>query len=322
MSPRIGDTLISMVVANNLVRHGIDVTIFSRHLHALRAWFPGFRIEPALHAAQARGRLERFDVVLHAYQTDVPHDVRDWHPRVWSMDEWPTYRQVKPMVDIQLDLCRHCFGLDALTRDNGLVVPADVGVSGVGNRVIIHPTASDIQKQWLPGRFLKLARRLYGRGYEPSFVVAPSEHEEWAWVEAQGFRLVSHESLDDLARWLATARLFVGNDSGLAHLASNVGVPAVSLAMRPRIAVRWAPGWAPGVAVTAPPLMPGRWMREHSWKYLLSVRRVEAAIERLRRRVSEAVLAFDQGGPGDRTTSKTMINAGPMAQTPMTKGRA
>ncbi|GAA0490745.1 hypothetical protein N5K27_23390 [Pigmentiphaga sp. GD03639] len=322
MSPRIGDTLISMVVANNLVRHGIDVTVFSRHLHAMRKWFPGFRIEPELHAAQARNRLEHFDVMLHAYESDVLDDARDWHPRVWVMDRWPTYRQVKPMVDIQLDLCRHCFGLDGLTRDNGLVVPVDVGVTAVGNRVIIHPTASDIQKQWLPGRFLKLARRLRARGYDPSFVVAPREHAQWEWVEAQGFRLVSHESLDDLARWLATARIFVGNDSGLAHLASNVGVPAVSLAMRPRIAVRWAPGWALSLAVTAPPLMPGRWLREHSWKYLLSVRKVDAAVERLRRRVSEAVLAFDQGPAGERMTNKSMINANPIAQAPMTKSRA
>lgn len=226
MSPRIGDTLISMVVANNLVRHGIDVTVFSRHLHAMRKWFPGFRIEPELHAAQARNRLEHFDVMLHAYESDVLDDARDWHPRVWVMDRWATYRQVKPMVDIQLDLCRHCFGLDGLTRDNGLVVPVDVGVT------------------------------------------------------------------------------------------------AVSLAMRPRIAVRWAPGWALSLAVTAPPLMPGRWLREHSWKYLLSVRKVDAAVERLRRRVSEAVLAFDQGPAGERMTNKSMINANPIAQAPMTKSRA
>ena len=64
----------------------------------------------------------------------------------------------------------------------------------------IHPTASDVHKQWLPQRFLGLARWLRSEGYDPCFVVAPYEHADWAWVEAQGFRLVSHESLDDLAR--------------------------------------------------------------------------------------------------------------------------
>jgi len=294
MSPRIGDTLISMVVANNLVRHGIEVTIFSAHLYALRDWFPGFRIEPALCAARAGSMLERYDVVLHAYESDVMGGY-DWHPRVWVMDQWPTYRQVKPMIDIQLDLCRYCFGLGSLTRDNGLVVPADIGAAVVRNRVVIHPTASEIQKQWLPRRFLRLARRLRDEGYDPCFVVAPYEHADWTWVEAHGFRLVSHASLADLARWLITASVFVGNDSGLAHLASNVGVPAVSLAMRPRIALRWAPGWAPSLAITAPPLMPGRWLREFSWKYLLPVSKVAAAVEKLRRRVANTSRAF---GPG------------------------
>ncbi|GAA4325888.1 glycosyltransferase family 9 protein [Pigmentiphaga soli] len=309
MSPRIGDTLISMVVANNLVRHGIAVTIFSRHLPALGNWFPGFRIEPAFDAGQARQRLEGFDVVLHAYEADVVGDVRDWHPRVWIMDQWPTYRQVKPMIDIQLDLCRHCFGLDNLTRDNGLVAPADAGAAAVRNRVAIHPTASDIHKQWLPRRFLRLARRLRADGYEPWFVVAPDEQADWAWVEAQGFRLAAYASLADLARWLGTAGIFVGNDSGLAHLASNVGVPAVSLAIRPRIALRWAPGWAPSLAITAPPVVPGRWLREVSWKYLLPVSKVAAAIETLRRRVADTPRAFGPG-PADAASLPVLGAAG------------
>lgn len=297
MSPRIGDTLISMVVANNLARHGVDVTLYSDHLHDMRNWFPGFRIEPALRPPQAPAELARHDIVLHAYESDVVGD----HPRCWVMDRWPTYRQVKPMVDIQLEICRECLGLpDPLTRENGLVPPVDAGGDKVRNRVAIHPTASDRQKQWLPRRFRELAQVLHGQGYEPCFVVEPNERAEWAWVEKQGFPLVSYAALDDLARWLTKAGVFVGNDSGIAHLASNLGVPAVSLAMRPRIARRWAPGWAPSLAITPPPVMPGRWLRELSWKYLLSVRKVERAVEALRRRVMNTPLAFGAdfaGGP-------------------------
>ena len=33
----------------------------------------------------------------------------------------------------------------------------------------------------------------------------------------------------ELAQWLATASLYVGNDSGITHLAAAVGVPVVAI---------------------------------------------------------------------------------------------
>lgn len=262
MSPRIGDTLISMVMVQNLVQAGYQVSIFSRHLHALRRWFPHFDIAPALDAARVREVLTPFDVVLHAYAADVVGDVRSWHPCAWVMDEWPTYRQVKPMIDIQLDVCRRDFGLEGLTRHNGMEAPAGTLAHVTPSLVIIHPTASDPHKEWLPQRFVRLARQLHARGYDVQFVVEPRHVQQWRWIEAQGLRLVAHDSLDSLAAWISGAGLFIGNDSGLAHLASNVGVPAISLAMRHRIALRWAPGWAPSEALTPLPLLPGRWAKE------------------------------------------------------------
>jgi ADP-heptose:LPS heptosyltransferase len=52
-----------------------------------------------------------------------------------------------------------------------------------------------------------------------------------------------HDRFDDLAElanWLASGRLFVGNDSGIAHLAVAVGTPAIVLfgPTDPRV---WAP---------------------------------------------------------------------------------
>jgi len=37
------------------------------------------------------------------------------------------------------------------------------------------------------------------------------------------------EQLDELAHWLARARLFIGNDSGITHLAAAVGTPVLAL---------------------------------------------------------------------------------------------
>jgi ADP-heptose:LPS heptosyltransferase len=59
--------------------------------------------------------------------------------------------------------------------------------------------------------------------------------------------------LYELACWLATARVYIGNDSGITHLAAAVGTPVVALfgPTDPRI---WAPR-GPQVHVIARPAL-------------------------------------------------------------------
>jgi heptosyltransferase III len=46
--------------------------------------------------------------------------------------------------------------------------------------------------------------------------------------------------IGQLARWLSGAKLYVGNDSGIAHLAAAVGVP-VAVFFGPTDPAVWAP---------------------------------------------------------------------------------
>jgi len=307
MSRRIGDTLISMVMVQNLVKHGFDITVYSSHLTALRDWFPGFNILPAIENEQAREVLENFDIVIHAYAKDAAGDTLAWHPQAWVMNDWPIYLTLKPMIAIQLDVCREIFGIDGVSGDNGIALPAYATANVIRNRVVIHPTASDLQKQWIPQRFIRLARRLSARGYEVCFVVAPNERPTWEWVEKEGFDLVTHVSLSDLASWLLSAGLLIGNDSGIAHLASNVGVPTISLAKRRKIAMRWKPGWAPSLALTPLSIVPGGRAREALWKYLLPVFRVMRAVDTLARTVSGTPRAFGVAGAPARAAGISRI---------------
>ena len=48
------------------------------------------------------------------------------------------------------------------------------------------------------------------------------------------------ENLYELACWLARARLYIGNDSGITHLAAAVGTPVLAL-FGPTDARVWAP---------------------------------------------------------------------------------
>ena len=48
------------------------------------------------------------------------------------------------------------------------------------------------------------------------------------------------DNLYELACWLQTARLYIGNDSGITHLAAAVGVPVVAI-FGPTDPAVWAP---------------------------------------------------------------------------------
>ena len=92
--------------------------------------------------------------------------------------------------------------------------------------VAIHPFSGSLKKNW--PYFGELASRLNRRVL---FCVSP----EQSWPGA-----VQYENLYELAQWLATASLYVGNDSGITHLAAAVGVPVVAIfrASDPRV---WLP---------------------------------------------------------------------------------
>jgi ADP-heptose:LPS heptosyltransferase len=96
--------------------------------------------------------------------------------------------------------------------------------------VVIHPFASSPSKRWPLHRFHAVSAAL---GVSVRWTAGPEEPLE----ETETVRF---DDLYDLACWLATARAYIGNDSGIAHLAAAVGTPVVAifLVTDPRI---WAP---------------------------------------------------------------------------------
>ena len=106
-----------------------------------------------------------------------------------------------------------------------------------GGFAVIHPFSGSPKKCWPLDRYQELARRL---PMPVRWCVGPEESLAAA---------VRIDDLYDLACWLATARLFIGNDSGITHLAAAVETPVVALfgPTDPRI---WAPR-GPNVQVIA-----------------------------------------------------------------------
>lgn len=94
--------------------------------------------------------------------------------------------------------------------------------------VAIHPFSGGRRKNWPLESFRELARKL---DLPVCWAAGPEEELP----EAARF-----DSLYDLAVWLREAKLYVGNDSGITHLAAAVGIPVVAIfqASDPRV---WAP---------------------------------------------------------------------------------
>jgi ADP-heptose:LPS heptosyltransferase len=105
-----------------------------------------------------------------------------------------------------------------------------------GPRAVLHPFASSPEKAWPASRFVDLARYIESHfGLDAVFIGGPADD----FTPFSGF--AQHRgSLEETKRLLAGAALFVGNDSGPAHMAAAFGLPQVVLfaASDP---VVWAP---------------------------------------------------------------------------------
>ncbi|MFN7925992.1 MAG: glycosyltransferase family 9 protein [Bryobacteraceae bacterium] len=103
-------------------------------------------------------------------------------------------------------------------RDPDLAVERSPGAA-----IVLHPFSGAGRKNWPMSRFRELAASIPGA--------------VWCTESETEFPI---PDLWELARWLGKARLYVGNDSGVTHLAAAAGVPTVAL-FGPTDPAVWAP---------------------------------------------------------------------------------
>ncbi len=98
--------------------------------------------------------------------------------------------------------------------------------------IAIHPFSGSPKKNWDLASFQAAAGELKrASGLPVEWCAGPEE-------ELPGAR--RFDGLDSLARWLSQSALFIGNDSGVSHLAAACGVPTVAVFKKADAAV-WSP---------------------------------------------------------------------------------
>ena len=100
-----------------------------------------------------------------------------------------------------------------------------------GDFAVIHPFSGSPAKNWPLAKFQALARKLE-RTMPVRWCAGPEDPPLADCVHIA--------DLYELATWLASARLYAGNDSGITHLAAAVGTPVLAL-FGPTDPAVWAP---------------------------------------------------------------------------------
>ena len=112
---------------------------------------------------------------------------------------------------------------------------------------VLHPVAATPAKTWPAAHFLSVANHLAATGLTPIFIGAATDHL----APFSAYRTVAGAPLAQIKSLLSAAALFIGNDSGPAHMAAAFGLPVIVIfgASDPAI---WGPWRTHSEVLTAP----------------------------------------------------------------------
>jgi heptosyltransferase III len=114
--------------------------------------------------------------------------------------------------------------------------------------VAIHPGSGGAHKCWPVASFAALIEQLWRRGASVLLLIGPAEQERWQSLRGllppppspATFNLLANAPLAELAAQLRQCACYLGNDSGITHLAALLGLPTIAL-FGPSDPATWRP---------------------------------------------------------------------------------
>lgn len=110
------------------------------------------------------------------------------------------------------------------------IIESRLATEGIENFVIIHPVAAFNTKQWATENFARVAEFVSGKGLQPIAIATKKERavlDKLKQLSSAPVITFDDLSLPEISALASKARLFVGNDSGIAHIAAAVNTPSV-----------------------------------------------------------------------------------------------
>ena len=117
---------------------------------------------------------------------------------------------------------------------------------GPGPWMAVAPGSGSRRKNWPLGHYYEVSRALgWEYGLRVAWLAGPAEGEMLPYLgplaKAQGQLLLANRPLARVARVLSCCRFYIGNDSGLTHLAAALAGPEVLALFGPTDPQVWAP---------------------------------------------------------------------------------
>jgi heptosyltransferase-3 len=191
--------------------------------------------------------LREFDLVLN-YWPDPDGALRARFPRRPQQ----VFLSAEALPQVAPAAAHYCAPLAELgLRPTGFLFPLrPLGSSAPPPRsgITIHPGSGSLRKNWPRERWLELLPRLSG---PLTLVLGEAEADRWPATAAPAVPRLRCAPLETLVDHLAAARLFLGHDSGISHLAAACGATCLLL-FGPTDPAIWAPP-SPAVRVLRPP---------------------------------------------------------------------
>ncbi len=294
-SKGIGDGLIFFVLAENLSRQGFKVFVYHDLLFSLQEWFPSFIIQKYPKTENLEELLIKGQLILingddRLQSKVIVEKVKSSH-FLKSHCFFPSSRKADFQKGFSIDFhfnrdlhiienlllfCKKDLTMKQTTSFNGVHPPDSLTFRKNLKRVVIHPTSSSQTRMWPKKKFFQLAKKLLEAGFAPVFCISPNEMQSWKDENFFGASLFC-SSIPEVAKLLFESGFFIGNDSGLSHLASTLGIPTLTICVSKRKKTFWKPYWALNAQVLPWLALPNikffRW-REKYWKPFVSVNQV------------------------------------------------
>ncbi|MEN3029050.1 MAG: glycosyltransferase family 9 protein, partial [Aquificaceae bacterium] len=129
---------------------------------------------------------------------------------------------IKPFPQKRIWIVEHYLRSLKLKGEFSKTLPIEPGEkSPLRGRVVLHPSSGSQKKNPPLELFFRIESFLKKEGFRPIYLVGEAD----GWLKAHLREYFESFSPLEIARALRTARLFLGLDSGLSHLASYCGLP-------------------------------------------------------------------------------------------------
>lgn len=268
-STGLGDGCLFLSLCYNLAKAGYNVDCVHTKLSFMKDWIPSYRLysreefdfaskkkEGSLIIINEDSSTYTQNAIKHLRGSNLPFSSFAPSSRRSSLisQDPPIFfrRELSFLKNLEIYF-QNLTNIALFEKKTGITSPE---IPKDPHAVAIHASASSPIRQWPLERFMKVYSDLQKMGYRPSFVFWHSP-EELNLVKTLGGSCENKvfSEIKLLATFLKSCSYFIGNDSGIGHLASSLGVPTLTLFNCPRKKILWKPGYTRGVGIA-----PSKWI--------------------------------------------------------------